>query len=134
MGCAVSVIIDMLAKTSRSLDARAQPEEVVADTDVSEVPKLTRLLTRILRDVADLKRRFAPRVHTYINLDVDNTGTTVYRLAHRFGGPVAWSPVEWVTSSAAGPSLEEHASGDKDTLAIVSHVAGRVAIRVEELG
>lgn len=130
----MSSVIDMRARTSRTLDASVQSEETAQEPDVADVPRLARLLTRMLRDIAALKRRFSPRVITYVNLDVDATGTTVYQLVHKFGGPVAWWPVGWSSGSSDCPKLRESGTPDRDTLSLISHVAGTVAIRVEELG
>lgn len=133
----MSVVVDMLTRQSRSLDAPSQPEEAVRESDVADVGSLTRLLSRILRDIGSLKRRFAPRVITFVNLDVDDTGTTVYRLVHKFGGPVAWWPVGWSSTDLLapdGPSLVESGAPSVDVVSFVSYVNGRVAIRVEELG
>ncbi len=118
--------------TVRQLDRQAEPEEHVQSSDVSDASTLTRLLMRILRDIARMKRRWLPANVAHRGRVVDATGTVLHRFPHGFGGLVNWWPKRWV--GAAGPQFSEHASSDADTLVLVSYVAGTVTLYVEEAG
>ncbi len=113
------------------LDRPAEPDELITEEDAKDAGKLARLLIRILKDVATLKRRFWPRRIDYAPLAVDGTGTTQYRFPHRFGGTVRWWPVD---STGAGAFLYRHSATTKDVLVLVSDSPCTVTIRVEEAG
>lgn len=129
----MSVVVDVRTGTMRRLDRRAESDEAVKAEDAADAPKLARLLTRILAELAAASRRFAPRRATFVSLDVDDTGATKYRLPHHFGGAAAWSVVGWRDASA-GHGLVEDSSSDSNTLVLVSYVAGTADILVEERG
>lgn len=116
----------------KQLDRRAEPDEQVTEEQVKDSSRLGRLLMTMLRDIALLKRRWAPRRMDFEDVVVDGTATTKYRLTHKFGGRVRWWPVDWLYPSASG--LAKHSDTDNDTLVLVSYVAGTVTIRVEEAG
>jgi len=130
---AVSAVVNVRTGTARQLAHRPEPDEAISEQDAADAPKLARLLTRILRDVAALKRPFAPRRVSFVDLTVDGTGTTKYRLPHGFGARVHWFVADW-SGAAAGAGLERHSDTDKDTLVLVSHVAGLASVRIEEAG
>lgn len=133
MGAAVSSVVNSKTGKTRSLDRKTQADERVPEADVQEPPKLARLLTRILGDLAALKRPFVPRRTDFEDVDVDDTGTTKYRFPHGFGDRVRWWVVDW--SSVAGwPALIKDDSSDKDTLVLVSLTIGTATIRVEAVG
>lgn len=119
----------------RQLDTRAGEPIVVTSEDVKDPEKLARLLQQALRENAELRRRYAPRVLYFRDQAVTATTTTPIRLTHNFNGKVNWSVVRW-GGSAAGSSygLDEHADTDANTLVLVSGVAGTATIRVEEAG
>jgi hypothetical protein len=129
----MSAIVDVDNNTGRQLDSKAQPDEQVSESDVQDPSKLARLLTRILSLLAGLLRSHKPRRTLFVNMTVDATGTTVYRLPHKFGGAVTWTVAGW-RDGATGWGLVEESSTDKDTLCLVSFVAGNVDILVEERG
>lgn len=116
----------------RQLDRHAEPDEQVTPADVQDPERVSRLLMRILRDLAALKRRWWPLRVDVEDREVDATGTTKYRYPHGFGGRVRWWVVGW--SGAAGPQLAEHDDTDDMTLVLVSYVAGTVTLRIEEAG
>lgn len=124
--------------TVRQLDRQAEPDEQVDEEQVKDAPRLARLLMRILRDLALLKRRFWPGHIDHEDRVVDSTGTTKYRFPHGFGGRVRWWVVDWQVGSAFklsySPSLSRHTDSDDNTLVLVSYVDGTVTIRVEEAG
>ncbi len=117
--------------TTRQLDRPAATNESVTEKDVAELPKLARLLQRILTDLSDLKRRFWPREIDFEDVSVDNTGTTKYRFEHGFNGRVRWWPVD---AETAAPALKRHADTDANTLVLVSSATCTVTVRVQEAG
>lgn len=133
LGGAVSARIDSTGRAFQ-LDSRADVDEQITEADAENPARVARLLTRILKDVASLKRRWIPRRIDFEDIAVDNTGTTKYRFSHRFGARVRWWAVDWQSASSAGESLRRHSDSDADTLVLVSHVSGTVSVRVEEAG
>ncbi len=123
----------VIAKTGevRALDGKAGPPVNVTTEDVQDPATLARMLQDARRELAELRRlwRFRPRF--YKDLAVDGTGTTVYQVAHNFGGGVFWWPVKW-SPSVAGTEvrISEHADTDESTLRFVSGAAGTVTICV----
>lgn len=108
------------------------PDEVFSEDDAKDAGKLSRLLTRILKDIATLKRVWQPKTIEFEDQSVDATGTTKYRLEHGFGGRVRWWVTEW--TGTAAHCLSKHADTDTTTLVLVSYVAGTATIRVEQAG
>jgi hypothetical protein len=117
----------------RQLDRAGDAEEQITPEQAQDFERLSRLLTGILKDIASLKRRFWPQRIDFEDIDIDNTGTTLYRFPHGLGGPVRWWPVDWA-GAAAGPQLVRDASTDANTLVLVSYEAGTLTLRVEEAG
>ena len=117
----------------RQLDRQAEPDEQVTPEHVEDKERMARLLMRILRDLALLKRRFWPERMDFEDRAVDNTGTTLYRFSHGFGGRVRWWPVGW-KDGALCANLVEDPSTDDSTLVLVSYEAGTVTVRVEAAG
>ncbi len=132
MGRPVSALVLPNGKVHQ-LDSHAEPDEQVQQKDVAEAPQLVRLLMRILRDVALMKRRWWPATIDHRDRVVDATGTALHRFPHGFGGRVNWWPVDW-TNAVTCPQLVRHASSDADTLVLVSYEAGTVTLRVEAAG
>lgn len=117
----------------RRLDRASEPDERVTVDDLKSPDYLARLLMRILRELADLRRRWWPKRIDVEDRDVDGTGSTKYRFPHGFGGRVRWWVVDWSgASSVAG--LMRHSDSDNNTLVLVSWVAGTVTVRIEEAG
>ena len=117
----------------RQLDRKAEPDEQVTTEQAKDPERVSRLLMRILRDLAQLKRRWAPRRIDFEDRTVDATGTTLHQFTHNFAGRVRWWAVDWQASSGA-PSLRRHVSSNENTLVLVSSVSGTATIRVEEAG
>lgn len=117
----------------RQLDRKAEPDEQITPEQAKDPERVSRLFMSILRDLATLKRRWAPRRIDFEDRAVDATGTTLYQFTHNFAGRVRWLIVDWQASSGA-PSLRRHSSSDGNTLVLVSSVAGTVTVRVEEAG
>ena len=106
------------------------PDEVVTEADVQEPPKLARLVLRLLKDVAQLKRAWTPDRVDFEDRVVDGTGVTLYRFEHGLGGRVRW----WVVDSTGPHDLVRDASSDNNTLVLYSYGATTVTIRVERAG
>lgn len=113
------------------LDRPAEPDEIVSEEDAGDVGKLSRLLIRLLRDVAAIKRRFFPRRVDFEDRAVDASMVTKYRFPHGFNAAVRW----WVVDATGDcPALTRHADSDLNTLVLISNVACTVTIRVEVAG
>lgn len=121
----------------RQLDKRVEPDEQITEDQAGDVSRLARLLTRILRDVAELKRRWFPRRIDYEG--IVSTGSSgapqTKQFAHGFGGQVRW----WVidcdgVGSVTLPLVMRTNTDDKNTLTLAFYFPGNFAIRVEEAG
>lgn len=118
----------------KQLDGKAEPDQQVTEADVQDAPKLARLLTSLLKDVATLRRRFRPRRVDFENITCSAGGVT-FPLQHRFGGKVRWWVVEWqITGGSGAPILQTWTGTDSNTLVLWSDKAGIATIRVEESG
>lgn len=133
-GALVSFTARISGSTVTQVDRPASPDAVVTEEDVKDPSKLARLVMSIAKDVAQLRRRFAPRRIDFEDVEVDNTGTTLYRFEHGFGGRVRWWPVDFEGAGATSAALARHSSSDNDTLVLYSLEAGTATIRVEEAG
>ena len=127
-----SIVVPKVGKP-RKLDRAPTPDEQVTEEQAKDTPRVARVLTDLLRDVAAFKRRWAPRVVDFEDFDFDGSGTTVYRFPHGFRARVRFSVVDW-TGATGGPQFVRHASTDVHTLCLVSYEAGTATIRVEEAG
>lgn len=116
----------------RQLDAPTQPDQQVTAADAADPTVLSRFLMVILRDIAKLKRRWAPNFIDFRDVVVDGTGTTKYRFPHGFNSTVNYWSLKWV--GGVGPSLAFDSSSDANTLVLVSNFAGTVSIRIEAAG
>lgn len=126
----------------KPLDGKAPPDQQVTEKDVQEPPKLARLLTDVLRDLAALKRRHYPR---RIDFE-DQAAPGPIRLRHGFNGRVRWWVVDWTsagtnlvdsggdTLSASWCDLTKQSDSDANMLVLQGHVTGTATIRVEEAG
>lgn len=115
------------------LDRDAEPDEIITEEDAKDAAKLARLLVRVLRDLADIKRRFFPR-----RIDFEDRAVTsgdVLRLTHGFSGRVRWWVTDWRPTTPGDVPLFERAAGtDADTLAIAVGNSGTATLRVESAG
>ncbi len=126
-------IASSLSGKSRSLDRKVASDELVSEADITDVPKMARLLTRILRSIADLRRTFVPRRTDFEDRAVGSG--TYERFPHGFGGRVRW----WVVDSIGTAPILLQSSvpayrSDENTLILYSAAAPTVTIRVEEAG
>jgi hypothetical protein len=119
--------------TVYQLDRKAEPDEVVTEEDVKDAGKLSRLLMRLLRDVATLTRRFAPKRTDFEDRAV--VSGTPLRLPHNFDARVRWWVVDWrPTTPGDVPVFEKSSSTDTRTLVLDVGNSGRVSVRVEVAG
>lgn len=118
----------------KQLDGKADPDQQVTEQDVQQPPKLARLLTDVLRDLARLKRRPYLRRIDYEDIAVTAGGSVT--LAHRFNARVRWWVVDWVPSvSGVAPVFERTvATTDANTLILKAGNSGTATFRVEESG
>lgn len=121
--------VSHLTGKSRQLDRKAAPDELVREEDVTDPPRLAKLLTRIVKDIAGLLRSYSPRRTDFEDVTFE-TGETV-RLPHGFGGRVRW----WVVdASFAVPGLVKNGGTDDDTLVLEATSDFVATIRVEAAG
>jgi hypothetical protein len=117
----------------RQLDRPASPDEVMSEVDAQNAVKLARVLLRILKDVATLKRRWWPDRIDFEDFPVSTAGATV-TLNHGLGGRVRWWLVDWESSGTTAPILKRTSATTNDSLVLASYVAGTATIRVEAAG
>jgi hypothetical protein len=117
----------------RQLDTRAGEPIVITSEDVKDDEKLARLLQDALRELAALRRRFAPRMIEFEDQAV--TAGQALRVTHNFGGRVRYWPVDWrPTTPGDAPLFDKSTSTDEDTLVLTVGNAGTVTILVREAG
>ena len=120
------------------LDGRAGSQLVITAADVSDAEKLARLLQDALRDVAELKRRWKPRVRYFRDIALDATSSKQFPLEHGFNGRVNFEVAHWVPALVGfAPQIEPDATPGAQTanrLVLISSVQGTATIRVEEAG
>lgn len=127
--------IDSTGKAT-NLDGKAAPDEVVTEADVQEPPKLARLLVRILKDIAGLKRTPAPTFIDFEDIAVVAFNPPV-QLQHNFNGRVRWWVVDWVSTGSVGPVFTSDPTqkvSTASTLILYPYSTGTVTIRVEKVG
>lgn len=118
--------------TVTQLDGKAEPTDTVTNDDLKDASKITRLITSMLKDLAALKRRFAP---DHNDFDIVSTGTSITpflkSLNHGYKGRVR----TWIVSqetpgsiSSSGPAL------NNGTVTVAIWFSGKLTIRVEEGG
>lgn len=133
----MSAVVDVRANTSRQLDVKKQPDEVLTETDVQDPLKLSRLLMRILSQLSELRRRYAARHNTYFNIisDGDALAPHVVRLPHGFSGPVEWHVVG-VRDGVfiVDDRVVESSASDENTLVLEIFFRATIQIRVQEKG
>ncbi len=125
------------------LDRQAEPDEVVTEADAQDPRKLSRLLMRLLKDIAGLRRLFKPK-----QLDREDFRITydvaTYRIPHGFNSRVHWWIAGWrATSESANffPLLMTSTASDLNTLvltnvdiAVVGRFDGIATIHIESVG
>lgn len=130
-----SARIDTTTGKVTPLDGRAEADEVVTEDDVQEPAKLARLLCRILKTLAELRRRFAPRRIDFHDVTTPGSGGTI-SLQHNFGGRVVWWIIDYqIITTVTAPILQRSvASSTDNTLVLLTHTTGLASIRIEEAG
>jgi hypothetical protein len=133
----VKSIVSQRDGKSRQLDTRTQSDEIVSADDAGDTTKLARLLTRLLAELAAVRRRWVPRSITF--RDVVSTGDYLtpveIPLKHNLGGLVEFWVVDTIVqASATVPLIVRHPSSDPNTLVISVYYSATFAIRVEEAG
>lgn len=131
----MSAVHVRLDGSSLQLDRRPEPDEQVTPEQISDPSRMTRLLMRLLRDVAILRRRWWPRhIDFEIAPDGDSMPTaSVHRLSHRFGGPVRFWLVDAKSSGPVSPPIRVDTS-DENILVLNAYFTGSAVVRVEEAG
>lgn len=118
----------------KRLDRPAEPDVSITEDDVKDPSKLARLVFGLAKDLAQLRRRFAPRRIDFEDIGVDDTGTKKFRFEHGFNGQVRWWVVDAVDTGSGGPILTRHEDTSANVLVLVSLAACLVTVRVEEAG
>ncbi|MBX3198238.1 MAG: hypothetical protein KF894_08845 [Labilithrix sp.] len=118
----------------RTRDRAREPDANVTERDVADPAWMVRTLLRLMRDLADLRRRWLPRRLTFRDRELPGDGTTKIRLPHSFAGEAEYTVTRWRSGGAGPPHLEVHADTDANTLVLVSYEAGVATIRLEEAG
>lgn len=138
MGVAVShAVISMRDGSQRTLDSRVQPDEVVTPEDAENKTLLSRLLTRILAEIATLKRSWTPRVITFRDIVSTGSSSVPYtaRLPHNFGALVEFEVVDVTDPGVVSiPYLCRTSASDLNTLVLDIYYPSTLAIRVTEAG
>jgi hypothetical protein len=115
------------------LDRKLEMDERVTEEDAKDAAKLARLLMRLLRDVATLKRRFRPKAIDFEDRAV--ISGTPLRLPHGFNGRARWWVTDWDPTTPGDAALfEKSSSSDLKTLVLDVGNSGTVTIRVELAG
>jgi hypothetical protein len=121
----------------KQLDTRATPQVSVTEGDAAQPAWLARVLTRVLADIAEIKRRFAPDRITFRDIPVAGTAAgsaTRVRLAHNLGQLVEWWPVRAIGASGTNPVNVYEISQDGNVLVLDVRFTGTLWIRCEGAG
>lgn len=130
-------VISVDRGTTKQLDLKSEPDQVVTEADVTDTGLLRKLLTRLLSSVAKLNSEWRPRSITF--RDLISTGTDVspqsFSLTHKFGGPVEFVVVDVAdTGTVALPFVARNPDSTKDVLIVDVYFEATIAIRVTEGG
>jgi len=102
--------------TVRPLDGKAAPDAIVTEDDVQEPSKLAKILTRVIREIAGLKRQFVRERIDFEDVEISSSKSVM--LAHGFGGRVRYSIGAWSAAGGLPPVLATSSSTDNDTLVL----------------
>lgn len=112
------------------IDRPAEPDELVTEEDVKEPSKLARVLLRLLKDVAALKRRYWPRRLDFEDVAIDSN--VPVRLAHNFRARVRWWVVDWQPTTPGDVAIFERAATATTTVLVLNAGNnGTASFRVE---
>lgn len=113
------------------LDGKAEPAEVVTEEDAKDPGKVSRLLARLLKENATLRRQYTPKQIDFVDVAVSTAGASV-SLQHTFNTRVRWWLVGWRSAGTTAPILKEDTTNTTaTTLVLLSYVAGTACIRIE---
>lgn len=90
---------------TRQLDTPREPDEHVTDKQVGDAAQLTKLFMRILRDVADLKRRWWPNRIDFEDVSLGASGGKI-RLPHNLSGRVRWRVVDYAERAGTTSTVD----------------------------
>lgn len=121
-------IASALSGKTRSLDRKVAADETVSPSDAADSTKMSQLLTRIVRQIAQLRRAPVLRRTDFEDFPV-GSGTT-HAFPHGFNGRVRW----WVVDANGAAALMKNATTDAGTLVLDSAVACTITLRIEEAG
>ena len=131
-----AAIVSFLTNAVRQLDAPSQPVEDATPQDVQDPSRLSRVLKRLLLDVAALRRRFTRNSITFT--DIVSTGTSGspqrITLTHGMGGVVEWTVVRLYNRGTIALPLVVEVTNDNRILVLDVYYAATIAIRVESTG
>ena len=128
----MNAVASLLSGKTRQLDRKAGADEAVLESDVTDAPRLAKLLTRVVKGLAELQRVFRPRRTDFEDVDVP-TGDYV-SFPHGFGGRVRWWVVDVEGSFAELVRVSPDTFSDENTLVLYSGQATRLTLRVEAAG
>lgn len=121
----------------RQLDGRREPDEQVTPEQATDPDRVSRILMKILRDVAELKRRWFPRHIDFEGLVSTGTDSAPqrFRLGHNLKADVRWWVIDTRNANTVVVTLINRApSSDPNTLILDVYYEATLTIRVEESG
>lgn len=127
----MSANIDPRGRVTR-LESRALAEPNLTERDVVDAPKLVRLFAILIRELAALKRRWAPPRIDFEDVVVGSAGER-YRFPHGLNGRVRWMVVDWEGGGSLY-NLARSADTDANTLVLESYMSGTMTLRIERAG
>ena len=114
----------------RQLGGTSDSLLTVTSAEVQDPEKLARMLQTALRELAELRREWRPRVRYWRDVTVDGTAATQCRFEHNLGGRVNWHAV----GAESTVDLWQHEDTDDNVLILVSNAPATVTVRIEEAG
>lgn len=117
----------------RKLDREGQPPEHITPELVQDPKLMSRIITRLLDEVAGLQRRFHAASVEHEDVDLPSGGAAV-RLPHHIGAHTRFIVTSWSSPVSPVPQLTIDASSDRNTLVLRSYVVGTATILVEQAG
>lgn len=114
---------------ARPLDGKAPARATFTAEDAKDPEKVARLIAGLLDDVAELRRRYAPRWVDFEDVAVSSGGSTL-TLEHGFGGRVRW----WIVDCSSNVTVASKSTATTDDTLVLSMTTaadGTATIRVE---
>lgn len=100
----------------KQLDGRVAPDEVVSEEDAGDVAKLSKLLTRIVREQAEARRRATPQRLDFEDIAISSSAPV--RLHHGLGGRVRYAVHGLSTGGGLAPVFAQSSATDENTLVL----------------